>query len=112
MKAIAKAFYDNPVVILGTLQLIIAGLGAYDYVAPVVVFIGLGVITLLQKTLVKPDPPASAPQSQAGSAELELLLIVLGIVLAVLVSYPLGIVCIAVGLVLLVWPRISRGSRV
>jgi hypothetical protein len=41
--------------------------------------------------------------------ELSLLLIVIGIILAVLVSYALGIVCILIGLVLLVWPRISAG---
>jgi len=38
---------------------------------------------------------------------LALLLIVIGIVLAVLVNYALGIVCILVGLVLLIWPRLS-----
>jgi hypothetical protein len=38
--------------------------------------------------------------------ELPLLLIVIGIILALLVSYALGIVCILVGLVLLVWPRL------
>jgi hypothetical protein len=41
--------------------------------------------------------------------ELSLLLIVIGIVLAILVNYALGIVCILIGLVLLLWPRI-RGS--
>jgi hypothetical protein len=41
--------------------------------------------------------------------ELSLLLIVIGIVLAVLVHYGLGIACILVGLVLLIWPRI-RGA--
>jgi hypothetical protein len=46
--------------------------------------------------------------------ELSLLLIVIGIVLAILVNYALGILCILVGLVLLVWPRITayRGTRV
>jgi hypothetical protein len=46
--------------------------------------------------------------------ELSLLLIVIGIVLAVLVYPALGLVCILVGLVLLVWPRIraSRGTRI
>lgn len=39
--------------------------------------------------------------------ELSLLLIVIGIVLAVLVHYALGIACILIGLVLLLWPRIS-----
>jgi hypothetical protein len=37
---------------------------------------------------------------------LALLLIVIGIVLAVLVHYALGIVCILIGLVLLLWPRL------
>ena len=45
---------------------------------------------------------------------LALLLIVIGIVLAILVNYALGIVCIVIGLVLLLWPRIaaSRSARV
>ena len=44
---------------------------------------------------------------------LPLLLIIIGIVLAVLVNYALGIVCILVGLVLLLWPTIAgRTSRV
>ncbi len=38
---------------------------------------------------------------------LGLLLIIIGIILAVLVHYALGIVCILVGLVLLLWPRIE-----
>ena len=38
--------------------------------------------------------------------ELPLLLIIIGIVLAVLVSYALGLICIVVGLVLLIWPRL------
>jgi hypothetical protein len=37
---------------------------------------------------------------------LALLLIVIGIILAVLVNYGLGIVCILIGLVLLLWPRL------
>ena len=41
--------------------------------------------------------------------ELSLLLIVIGIVLAILVSYPLGILLILIGLVLLIWPRIAAG---
>jgi hypothetical protein len=39
--------------------------------------------------------------------ELSLLLIVIGIALAILVHYGLGILCILVGLVLLIWPRIT-----
>jgi hypothetical protein len=41
--------------------------------------------------------------------ELSLLLIIIGIVLAVLVHYALGIALILIGLVLLLWPRISAG---
>lgn len=42
--------------------------------------------------------------------ELSLLLIVIGIIVAILVNYAIGIVCILVGLVLLIWPRL-RASR-
>ena len=41
--------------------------------------------------------------------ELSLLLIVIGIVLALLVHWGLGVACIVIGLVLLIWPRI-RGA--
>jgi hypothetical protein len=41
--------------------------------------------------------------------ELSLLLIIIGIVLAILVNYALGILCILIGLVLLIWPRIAAG---
>jgi hypothetical protein len=46
--------------------------------------------------------------------ELSLLLIIIGIVLAVLVHYALGIALILIGLVLLLWPRIggARTTRV
>ena len=40
------------------------------------------------------------------AVELSLLLIVIGIILAVLVHYALGIACILIGLVLLLWPRL------
>jgi succinate dehydrogenase/fumarate reductase cytochrome b subunit len=43
--------------------------------------------------------------------ELPLLLIIIGIVLALLVHYALGIVVILIGLVLLLWPRISAGRH-
>ena len=39
--------------------------------------------------------------------QLSLLLIIIGIVLAILVHYALGIVCILIGLVLLIWPRLT-----
>lgn len=42
--------------------------------------------------------------------QLSLLLIIVGIVLAILVHYALGIACIVVGLVLLIWPRIAGGT--
>jgi hypothetical protein len=38
--------------------------------------------------------------------ELSLLLIIIGIIVAVLVNYAIGLVCILIGLVLLVWPRL------
>jgi hypothetical protein len=40
--------------------------------------------------------------------ELSLLLIVVGIIVAILVNYAIGIACILVGLVLLIWPRLTR----
>lgn len=42
-----------------------------------------------------------------GAMPLSLFLIVIGIVLAILVNYGLGIVCIVIGLVLLLWPMVS-----
>jgi succinate dehydrogenase/fumarate reductase cytochrome b subunit len=44
-------------------------------------------------------------------SSLPVILIVIGIVLAILVHYALGIVCILIGLVLLIWPRVSAGRR-
>ena len=38
--------------------------------------------------------------------ELPLLLIVIGIIVAILVHEGLGIACILIGLVLLIWPRL------
>ncbi len=40
--------------------------------------------------------------------ELSLLLVVLGIIIAVLVNSTIGVICIVVGLVMLVWPRLKR----
>ena len=61
--------------------------------------------------------PVSFPAWEWGydpRMELSLLLIVIGIVLAIFVNYAIGIACILIGLVLLIWPRISAGrtSRV
>jgi hypothetical protein len=55
-----------------------------------------------------------ARRVQGSTMELSLLLIIIGIVLAILVNYALGIVCILIGLVLLVWPRLgpTRGTRI
>jgi hypothetical protein len=39
---------------------------------------------------------------------LSLTLIVIGIIVAILVNYAIGIACILVGLVLLIWPRLTR----
>ena len=41
--------------------------------------------------------------------DLSLLLIVLGIVIAILVHYAIGIAMIVIGLVLLIWPRVTSG---
>jgi hypothetical protein len=43
--------------------------------------------------------------------ELSLLLIIIGIVLAILVNYALGILCIVIGLVLLILPRLRAPGR-
>jgi hypothetical protein len=43
--------------------------------------------------------------------ELSILLIIIGIVLAILVHYALGIVVILIGLVLLLLPRLRGGAR-
>jgi len=40
-----------------------------------------------------------------------LILIIVGIALAVLVHYALGIVVILIGLVMLVWPHISKAGN-
>jgi hypothetical protein len=59
-----------------------------------------------------PDALASQPWFREGpggyrpAMELSLLLIVIGIILAVLVDYGIGLACILVGLVLLIWPRL------
>ena len=42
--------------------------------------------------------------------QLPILLIIIGIVLAVLVHYALGIVVILIGLVMLILPRLSGGK--
>jgi hypothetical protein len=42
--------------------------------------------------------------------ELSLLLIVVGILIGVLLNYALGVACVLIGLVLLLWPRLT-GQR-
>jgi hypothetical protein len=43
--------------------------------------------------------------------ELSILLIIIGIVLAILVNYILGIIVILIGLAMLLLPRLGRGTR-
>jgi hypothetical protein len=58
-----------------------------------------------------PNQPLSSGVAGYGfSMQLSLLLIVIGIVLAILVHYALGIAVILIGLVLLIWPRIAGGG--
>ena len=57
-----------------------------------------------------PNPFDAGQDGHEWVMQLSLLLIVIGIILAVLVNYALGIVCILIGLVLLIWPRL-RTSR-
>jgi hypothetical protein len=45
-----------------------------------------------------------------STMQLSLLLIVIGIIVAILVNSAIGIVCILVGLVLLIWPRLTRAA--
>lgn len=43
--------------------------------------------------------------------ELSILLVIIGIVLAILVNYILGIIVILIGLALLLLPRLGGGAR-
>jgi hypothetical protein len=43
--------------------------------------------------------------------ELSIVLIIIGIILAILVNYIIGIVVILIGLAMLLLPRISGGAR-
>ena len=54
-------------------------------------------------------PFPARDQGYSCAMSLPLLLIIIGIVLAILVHYALGIACIVIGLVLLLWPRITAG---
>ena len=68
--------------------------------------------TLLPEARVPRVAPRERVEWYARRMELSLLLIVIGIALAVLVHYGLGILCILIGLVLLLWPRLTgrRGA--
>jgi len=46
------------------------------------------------------------------SLSLPILLIIIGIVLAILVNYVLGIIVVLIGLAMLIFPAISSRSRV
>jgi hypothetical protein len=50
------------------------------------------------------------PVGYFRSMPISLLLIVIGIVLAILVNYALGIICVVIGLVLLLLPRLRGGT--
>lgn len=63
-----------------------------------------------------PSQPSAAlsrfrevPPGYRAGMELSLLLIVIGIILALLVNYAVGLACILIGLVLLIWPRLRTG---
>lgn len=60
MKILVRGFYDNPVIALGVLQAVAAGLAAYNVIAPVIGVIAVGVLAVFQRSLVTPDPPADA----------------------------------------------------
>jgi hypothetical protein len=51
----------------------------------------------------------TTPGGIEAGMELSLLLIVIGIILALLVNYAVGLACILIGLVLLIWPRLRTG---
>ena len=53
---------------------------------------------------------SGGPGVSSGRMSLGLLLIVIGIVLAILVNYVLGIICILIGLALIIVPRLSGGG--
>lgn len=61
---------------------------------------------LARQPIVSADPLAARPVRK-DAMDLPLVLIIIGIVIALVVSYPVGIACILVGLVLLVWPRVT-----
>ncbi len=61
-------------------------------------------MTIQRRTGVRFPP---APPGYLLGMDLSLILIVLGIIVAFLVSDALGILMIVIGLVLLVWPRIT-----
>lgn len=69
--------------------------------------VGLIRMTSHRISLERPTPRLGGNPPMGSS--LPLLLIIIGIVLAILVHYALGIVCILIGLVLLIWPRVSAG---
>jgi hypothetical protein len=59
---------------------------------------------------VRPSVYESPRMGSSGAMPLSLLLIVIGIVLAIFVHYALGIICIVIGLVLLLLPRLRTGT--
>jgi hypothetical protein len=66
----------------------------------------VGIHVPLPRSAVPATVSAISGGVSIDDMQLSLLLIVIGIVLAVLVNYGLGIACILIGLVLLIWPRL------
>jgi hypothetical protein len=66
MRALAKLFYNDPVLALGVLQGVATGLAGSGLIAAWVGVAIVGVLTAFQRALVKADPPPSAPLSPTG----------------------------------------------
>ena len=54
MRAVASAFYNNPVVFLGTVQLGLTAAAAQGAITGWIPVVSLAIVTGLQRTLVKP----------------------------------------------------------
>ena len=54
MKAVLRAFYSEPVVFLGVLSAVAAGLAGSDVIAPWVGVLIVGAVSALQRAFVSP----------------------------------------------------------
>lgn len=61
MKALAKAFYNDPILALGVLQAVATGLAGANLLVGWLAVLIVSVLAVFQRSLVKPDTPASAP---------------------------------------------------